>query len=147
MPGSLFNVTLWTLQKMADFITFYDFMPSETPVSDKVLFKILSDKVLSRFLHPLFKYEKITDSEKIIRVESRRYQGEWPRGLMYCSKNQKVPGSNPTRHSAGLREPTSFQGSWWPTGRKCKIQWSTSGEWGCPLNNGPKLAVGQPNSS
>ena len=93
---------------MADFITFYDFMPSETPVSDKVLFKILSDKVLSRFLSPLFKYEKITDSEKIIRY---KYQGEWPTGLMCCSKNQKVPGSNPTRRSAGLREPTSLQGS------------------------------------
>ena len=28
-----------------------------------------------------------------------------------------------------------------------KTQWLTSGEWGCPLDNGPKLAVGQPNSS
>ena len=28
-----------------------------------------------------------------------------------------------------------------------KTQWSTSSDWGCPINNGPKLAVGQPNSS
>ena len=27
------------------------------------------------------------------------------------------------------------------------MQWLTSGEWGCPLNNGPKLAMGLPNSS
>ena len=28
-----------------------------------------------------------------------------------------------------------------------KTQWLTSGEWGFPLDNGPKLAVEQPNSS
>ena len=28
-----------------------------------------------------------------------------------------------------------------------KPQWLTSSEWGCPLDNGPKLAMGQPNSS
>ena len=27
-----------------------------------------------------------------------------------------------------------------------KMQWLTSGEWGCPLNNNPTLAMGQPNS-
>ena len=32
----------------------------------------------------------------------------WPSGLRRCSKNQKVPGLNPTRHSAGLRDPTLF---------------------------------------
>ena len=74
-------------------------------------------------------------------------RGEWPSGLRRCSKNRKVPGSNPTRRSAGLRDPTSLRGSRWPSGRKCKTQWLTSGEWGCPLDNGPKLAVGQPNSS
>ena len=37
--------------------------------------------------------------------------GEWPSGLRRCSKNRKVPGSNPTRRSAGLRDPTSLQGS------------------------------------
>ena len=74
--------------------------------------------------------------------------GEWPSGLRRCSKNRKVPGSNPTRCSAGLRDPTSLRGSWWPSGRKFKkTQWLTSGQWGCPLDNGPKLAVRQPNSS
>ena len=28
-----------------------------------------------------------------------------------------------------------------------KMEWLTSGKWGCPLANGPKLAVGQPNRS
>ena len=71
----------------------------------------------------------------------------WPSGLRRCSKNRKVPCSNPTRRSAGLRDPTSLRGSWWPLGRKCNTQWLTSGEWGCPIDNGPKLALGQPNSS
>ena len=57
----------------------------------------------------------------------------WPSGLRRCSKNRKVPSSNPTRHLAGLRDPTSLWGSWWPSGRKCKTQWLTSDEWGYPL--------------
>ena len=28
--------------------------------------------------------------------------GEWSSGLRRCDQNRKVPGSNPTRHSAGL---------------------------------------------
>ena len=58
-------------------------------------------------------------------------------------------GSNPTLHSAWLRDPVSLQGSRWPSGRICKKnrKWLTSGEWGCLLDNGQKLAVGQPNSS
>ena len=75
------------------------------------------------------------------------YRGEWPSGLRRCSKNRKVPGSNPTRRSDGPRDPTSLRGSRWPPGRKWKTQCLTSGEWGCPLDNGPKLAVGQPSSS
>ena len=72
--------------------------------------------------------------------------GEWPSGLRRCGKNRKVPSSKPTRRSSRLRDPTSLRGSRWPSGRKCKkTQWLTSGEWGCPLDNDPKLAVGQPN--
>ena len=37
--------------------------------------------------------------------------GEWPSGLRHCSKNWKVPGSNPTRRSARLRDPASLRGS------------------------------------
>ena len=33
----------------------------------------------------------------------RRSWGEWPSGLRHCDQNRKVPGSNPTRRSAGLR--------------------------------------------
>ena len=57
--------------------------------------------------------------------------GEWPSGLRLCNQNQKVPTWNPTRCLAGL--------GW--------MQWLTSCEWSCFLNNYPKLAVGQPNSS
>ena len=35
----------------------------------------------------------------------------WPSGLRRCSKNRKVPGSIPTRRSAGLWDPTSLRGS------------------------------------
>ena len=68
--------------------------------------------------------------------------------VSFCkNKNRKFPSSNPTRCSAGLRDLTSLRDSLWPSGRKCKMQWLALGEWGCPPNNGPKLAVGQPNSS
>ena len=72
---------------------------------------------------------------------------EWPSGLRRCSKNRKFLGSNPTRLSAGLRDPTSLRGSRWLSGWKCKTQWLTSGEWGYLLSNCLKLAVGQPNNS
>ena len=35
-----------------------------------------------------------------------------------CNQDRKVPGSSPTRRSAGLREPTSLQGSCYLSGRK-----------------------------
>ena len=68
--------------------------------------------------------------------------GEWPSGLRRCDQNRKVPGSNPTRHLARLRDPTSLQGSWWTPHKRL-----TSGEWSCLPNNVPKLVMGQPNSS
>ena len=68
------------------------------------------------------------------------FRWEWPSGLRRC-KNRKVPGSNPTRRSAGLRDPTSLRGSRWHSGQKCKTQWLTSGEWGCPLDNGPIIYI------
>ena len=36
---------------------------------------------------------------------------EWPSGLKRCDYNQKVPGSNPVRCSAGPTDPTSLRGS------------------------------------
>ena len=42
---------------------------------------------------------------------SRFVWREWPSGLRRCDQNRKVPGSNPTRRSAGLRDPTSLRGS------------------------------------
>ena len=40
-----------------------------------------------------------------------REWGEWPSRLRRCYQNWKVPGSNPARRSAGLRDPTSLRGS------------------------------------
>ena len=39
--------------------------------------------------------------------------------LMHCNENQ-VSGSNPTRCSTELRDPTSLQGSQWPLGQNCR---------------------------
>ena len=89
---------------------------------------------------------------KKYRVENSQFickanWGEWPSGLRRCSKNWKVPSSIPTTRSAGIRDPTSLQGLRWPADRKFKTQSLTLAEWDCLLNNGPKLAVGQPNRS
>ena len=48
----------------------------------------------------------------MLKVNNRNTRGEWPSGLSCCSKNQKVPSSNPTRRSVGLRDPISLRGSW-----------------------------------
>ena len=45
--------------------------------------------------------------------------GEWPCGLRHYIKNQKVLGSNPTRHLARHRDPTSWWGSQWPSHWNC----------------------------
>ena len=47
----------------------------------------------------------------LLPLLKRTFRGEWPSGLRRCSKNRKVPGSNPTRRSAGPRDPTSLRGS------------------------------------
>ena len=42
----------------------------------------------------------------------------------------------------------SLQGSKWPSGRKLiKTVTKTQGRWDCPIDIGPKLAVGQPNGT
>ena len=66
---------------------------------------------------------------------------------MHCNENWNVPNSNPTRHLVGLRDPTSLWGYWWPSSWICKTPWLTLDEWDCPLDNGAKLAMGQPKSS
>ena len=84
---------------------------------------------------------KHENSVYVLGCHGRR--GEWPPGLRRCSKNRKVLGSNPARSLAGLRDPTLLRSSRWPSGRKCKTQWLTSGYRGCHLDNGRKLAVWQ----
>ena len=60
---------------------------------------------------------------------------QWPSGLRRFSKNLKVPG--PTSGLARLMDSTSLWDSQWPLGRKCKTQWLTSGESGCPSHSWP----------
>ena len=68
--------------------------------------------------------------------------GEWPSWLRCCDQNRKVPSSNPTRYLARLRDPTHYEALGDPRVKYVKCKWLTSGEWGCLLNNGPKLVHG-----
>ena len=45
------------------------------------------------------------------------FWGEWPNELRCWNQNRKFSGSNPTRPSPRLRDPTSSRGSRWPSGR------------------------------
>ena len=47
--------------------------------------------------HPL----QLQEKQKVEAVRSS--------GLRRCDKNRKVPGSNPTRHSAGLRDQPRYE--------------------------------------
>ena len=73
------------------------------------------------------------------------YELQWI--TLHCTLNQNDPGSNPTRHSSGLRHLTSLQSSGDLWIDYVKIQWFTSGEWSCLFDNGWKFVVGQSNSS
>ena len=58
---------------------------------------------------PCIKIKKVIDRGKRSKTLSEIIRGEWPSGLRRCNQNRKVPGSNPTRRSAGLRGPTSLK--------------------------------------
>ena len=57
----------------------------------------------------------------------------------------RFPIQNPLDARLGLGTQLRYEvpGDLWV--EHVKTQWLTSGEWGCPLNNGLKLGVGQPN--
>ena len=65
--------------------------------------------------HIFFMFFGDSDGENIGWVLVSSW-GEWPSGLRRCNQNWKVPGSNPARHSARPKDPTSLHGSWWPSG-------------------------------
>ena len=62
-------------------------------------------------------------------------------------KNRKVPGSNATRRSADLEIQPRYEVPGDPRVEYVKTQWLTIGWVRLPLDNAPKLTVGQPNSS
>ena len=72
---------------------------------------------------------------------------EWPSGLRHCNQNWKVPSSIPARHWLGLETQLCYEAPDDLQVNYVKMQWLTLGKWGCPLDNDPELAVGQPNSS
>ena len=51
---------------------------------------------------------KTRSQNKILSIKILDVPKEWPSVLKHCDQNRKVPSSNPTRHSAGLRDPTSL---------------------------------------
>ena len=57
------------------------------------------------------KYSCVIDCKKFNKDFLNVNRGEWLSGLTRCSKNRKVHGSNPTRHSVGFRESTSLRSS------------------------------------
>ena len=64
------------------------------------------------------------------------FWGEWPSRFRHCNQNQNIPSSNPIRSLAGLRDPTSLQGSQWPSCQKCKKAVINIGGVSSVANNG-----------
>ena len=65
-----------------------------------------------------------------IKIRDWRFQVQTPRGAQL---------------GLGIQPRSEASGDLWV--EIVEAQWLKSGEWGCPLNNEPKIAVGQPNSS
>ena len=53
----------------------------------------------SRILMGMVKHSQSSQSSKFAM---------WPSGLRRCNNNRKVPGSNPSRQSVGLKDPASL---------------------------------------
>ena len=78
--------------------------------------------------------------DKMLKLQPCKLHS-WPVWLRHWLI-QKVPGSNPTRKfNLALRLPVTSRLN------IDKTQWLRLLGWGFPLNNVPKLAVGQPNSN
>ena len=76
--------------------------------------------LLLRYFFYTFKVESFA-GKKLGELRNEFLQ-MWASGLRHCNQNQKVPGSNPTRRSVRLRDPTSLRGSWWPLGQNWKCR-------------------------
>ena len=73
--------------------------------------------------------------------------GEWYSGLRYYNRIRRVLVQTPLGICPGLVTQPHYEASCDLWIKIVKTQWLISNEWGCPLDNGPKLAVGWPNSS
>ena len=88
--------------------------------------------ILNLMYHPLLRdFQKVLNEAQIL--------------LTLNEEHKTVFGEKPPM--IGWRKDRTLKDYRWPLGQKSKIQWLTSGEWGCPLDNDPKLALGQPKSS
>ena len=91
---------------------------------------------LYRFLKLLFNVKR-TRFQTMVTAESGLVRS----GIVVRIRRFPVETPLCTRRSTGFRDSDSLRGSRWPSGWKCKAQWLTLDEWGCPLDNGLKLAV------
>ena len=85
-------------------------------------------------------------------LSSLRIVRGWPReerpsGLRRSDQNRKVPVQTQLGALLGLGVQPRYDAPGDHPAQYVKRKWVTSGEWGCLLDNGPMLAVGQPNSS
>ena len=71
---------------------------------------------------------------------------EWPSRLTLCDRTGRFPIQFPQVARLGLGTQPHFEvpGDLWV--EPWMMQWLTSSEWDCPLDNGSKLPVGKPNN-
>ena len=75
----------------------------------------------TEYIPSLQKFQKNYHKSNIVtQLVGNIVNGEWPSRLRCCIQNRKVPGSNLTRHTAGLRDPALLPGSQWPLGWLCE---------------------------
>ena len=109
----------------------------------------------NKILEPDSKEMKVTLQIKLlcIKISNRLYSelhinwGEWPSGLRHWIRIGRFLVQTPLDTQPGLGAQPRYKTPQWPLGWICKTQWLTLGELGCFLDNGPRVAVGQPNCS
>ena len=71
--------------------------------------------------------------------------GEWPNGLTYCNRIRRFSVQTLLTTLLGVGSRPCHNASGEPHVKKLiKTEGLTLSEWGCPLNNCPEMADGQP---